>query len=74
MSLLKLLTKESVDKIKPAKLLLEKKEIDKNVVMMVDEMYLCKCAQYSWGDFIGCDTKGNLYKGVIVFMIQGIKN
>ena len=40
---------------------------------MVDEIYLCKCAQYSGGDFIRCDTKGNLYKSVIVFMIQRIK-
>ena len=70
MSLLKRLTKGSVDKIKSAKLLLEKNEIDKNIIIMVDEIYLCKCAQYSRDDFIGCDTKENLYKGVIVFMIQ----
>ena len=41
---------------------------------MVDEMFLCKCTQYSGGDFTGYDTKENLYKGVILFMIQGIKN
>ena len=63
----------SVDEIKTAILLLKKNEIDKNIIMMVDEMYLCKCAQYSGGNFIECDTKRNLYKGVIVFMIQGIK-
>ena len=40
---------------------------------MVDKIYLCKCAQYGGDDFIGCNTEGNLYKGAIVFMIQGIK-
>ena len=26
------------------------------------------------GKFIGCDEEGNFYKGIIVFMIQGLKN
>ena len=38
------------------------------------EKYLCKCAQYSEGKFIGCDEEGDFYKGIIVFMIQGVKN
>ena len=70
---MKRLKKGNVDEIKAVKLLLEKNEIDKNIIMMVHEIYLCKCAQYSGGDFVGCNTKGNLYKGVIVFMIQGKK-
>ena len=37
-SLLKRVTKESVDEIKVAKLLLEKNKIDKNIIMMVDEI------------------------------------
>ena len=56
MSLLKQLRKGSVDVIKAAKLLLEKGEIDCNVIIMVDEMYLHECAQYSGGNFIGSDT------------------
>ena len=40
---------------------------------MVDEMYLRKYEQYSEGKFIGCD-EGDFYKGIIVFMIQGLKN
>ena len=71
--LLKRLRKGNVDAIKAAKLLLEKNEIDKNIILMIDEMYLRKCAQYSGGDFIGTDTNRNLFKGIVVFMIQGIK-
>ena len=39
---------------------------------MADEMYLQKCIQYSGGDYVGADE--NLYKGIVVFMIQGLKH
>ena len=73
MSLLKRLRKGSVDEVKAAKLSLEKNKIDENVLLMIDEMYLHKSAQNSWGDFIGCNTVRNLYKGFIVLTIKGIK-
>ena len=41
--------------------------------MLVDEMYLKKTAQFCRGNFIGCDEDGEFYKGIIVFMIQGLK-
>ena len=41
--------------------------------MMVDEMYLQKCVQYIGRDYLGSDDKGNLFKGIVVFMIQGLQ-
>ena len=35
-------------------------------------MYLQKCTQFHGGEYIG-DVEGNLYKGVVAFMIQGLK-
>ena len=32
-------------------------------------MYLQKAAQYQDGDYVGADENGELYKGIIVFMI-----
>ena len=40
---------------------------------MADEMYLQKEAQYQCGDYIGDDADGNLYKGIVGFMIVGLQ-
>ena len=40
---------------------------------MADEMYLQKCTQFHGGEYIGADVEGNLYKGVVALMIQGLK-
>ena len=36
-------------------------------------MYLQKCGEYFCGDLIGCGEDGNLYKGLVCFMIIGLK-
>ena len=41
---------------------------------MVDEMYLAKATQYHGGKYVGADQGGNLYKGIIVFMIVDLKS
>ena len=41
--------------------------------MMAGEMYLQKCTQFYGSEYIGTDVEGNLYKGVVVLMIQGLK-
>ena len=41
---------------------------------MVDEMYLEKATQYHGGKYVGADQGGNLYKGIIVFMIVDLKS
>ena len=41
---------------------------------MFDEMYLQKCEEYFAGDLVGCISEGELYKGLVCFMIVGLKN
>ena len=41
--------------------------------MIFDEMYLQKRQEYFWGEMIGCDDEGELYKGIVCFMIVGLK-
>ena len=36
-------------------------------------MYLQKSEEYFGGDLIGCGEDGNLYKGLVCFMIVGLK-
>ena len=36
-------------------------------------MYLQKSSQFHGGDYIGEDEHGELYTGVVVFMITGLK-
>ena len=57
-----------------AKRLLEAGEISSDVVLMADEMYIQESTQYHSGDFYGAHEEGNMYKGVVVFMLIGLKN
>ena len=52
----------------------ENGKLSNDITVMVDETYLRKCVQYSASKFIGCDKTGEFYKGIIVFMIQGLKH
>ena len=40
---------------------------------MLDEMYLQKCEEYSGGEVHGADENNELYKGLVCFMIVGMK-
>ena len=48
-------------------------KISEDVCMIFDEMYLQKRQEYFWGEMIGCDDEGELYKGIVCFMIAGLK-
>ena len=74
MSILRRLKSGSIDAIKAAKVLKENNSISEDIILMADELYLQKSAQYSGGQYVGTDEKGNLYKGVVVFMIHGLKS
>ena len=37
-----------------------------------DEMYLQKNEEYLGREIIGCDDEGELYKGIVCFMIVGL--
>ena len=51
----------------------QKGEISSDLILMVDEMYLQKGTQFHGGKYIGADEDGNLYKGIVVLMIAGLK-
>ena len=36
-------------------------------------MYLQKAAQYQSGEYVGVDEEGNLHKGIVAFMVVGLK-
>ncbi|XP_065639339.1 uncharacterized protein LOC136072179 [Hydra vulgaris] len=72
-SLLKKISKGGVEPLKSIKCLLNQDKNDKDVVLLMDEIYLQKKAQYQGGRMIGVDNKGILYKGVMTFMIATLK-
>ena len=72
-SLLSKLQKGGVDAIKSIKLLRAKGEISKDVILMVDEMFLQKISQYQAGQYVGKDENGVLYKDIVAFMIAGLE-
>ena len=72
-SLLNKIQQGGVDAIKALKLLREQGNISKDLVLMADEMYLQKRAEYSGGEYIGADEDDELYKGVVAFMVVGMK-
>ena len=61
LQLLEKISQGGVDPIKSAKFSLEKENISKDVVLMIDEMYLQKSQVYL--------SVGNLFKGLVGFMI-----
>ena len=54
-------------------MLLDSNSISKDVVLMFDEIYLQKREEYAGGELVGADTDGNLYKGIMCFMIVGLQ-
>ena len=40
---------------------------------MFDDMYLQKCEEYCGGEIIGANEINELYKGLLSFMIVGLK-
>jgi len=54
-------------------MLREKGEISGDLILMVDEMYLQKAAQYQSGEYVGADEEGKLFKGIMAFMVVGLK-
>ena len=43
-------------------------------MLMFDEIYLQKCEKYEGGETTGADFSGNIYKGLVCFMIVGLKS
>ena len=62
-----------VNSIKALKILWENGKISNDCTLMVDKMHLEKATQYHSGVYVGADDEGNLYKGIVAFMIVGLK-
>ena len=60
--------------MKSARLLKENGCISEDVILMFDEMYLDKCEEYAGGETYGADENGDLFKGIMSFMIVGLKS
>ena len=72
-SLLKRLSQGGLKPLKAVKLLLNERKIDKDIVLLTNEIYLQKELQFQQGKLIGCDDNGNLFKGIMTFMIVGVR-
>ena len=72
-SLLEKLSRGSLDALKVAKVLLDGDKISKDCMVLFDEMYLQKGTQYQGGRFIGANEFGDFFKGIVCFMIIGLK-
>ena len=71
--LLKKLKRGNVNVLNACKYLRENGKISDDLVVIVDEMYLRKSVQYCKGHLIGCDEKGELFKGIVMFIIKGLQ-
>ena len=72
-SLLEKIQSGGVESISAAKSLREKGHLSQDCILMVDEMYIQKGTQFHSGEYIGANVDDQLYKGIIVFMITGLK-
>ena len=72
-SLLRKITEGQLDAVKSAKTLKSQGAISIDVVLMFDEMYLQKCEEYSGDEIIWADENNELFKGLLSFMIVGLK-
>jgi len=73
LSLLKRLKSGNLDILKAAEILRKKGSISGDIVVLADELYIQKGVQYTGGHSVGADETRNLSKGIVVFMIQGLK-
>ena len=72
--LLKKIQRGGLDAVKAIQRLLQKRAVSRDSVLLVDEMYLQKVAQYHSGALIGKDENGILYKGIVSFMLVGLQD
>ena len=70
--LLKKLTEDGIEPLKAAKVFLEQGKTGTDVALLLDEVYIQKDSQYQDGKLIDAVNEGNLYKGVIKFMINSL--
>ena len=72
-SYLKALSKGGVEPMKALKSMLDNGKVDPDCLLLIDEMYLQKGVQYQGGSLVGADENGELYTGIVVFMVVSLK-
>ena len=72
-SLLKRLSQGGLEPLKAVKLLLNERKIEKDIVLFTDEMHLQNKLQFQQDRLIGCHDNGNLLKGIMTYMIVGVR-
>ena len=60
--------------MKAAKILLENGSILSDIILMTDEIYLQQGIQFHSGEWIGADENGELFKGIVAFVINGLRD
>ena len=71
--LLNKIPQSGVDALKALKTAHNKSSFPCDCILIIDEIYLRKSAQYQSGEYVGVDEEGNLYKGFIAFIVVGFK-
>ena len=74
LTFLRKMTAGKIDAVKSAKCLLENGNISEDVILIFDEMFLQKSEEFAGGESIGADKNGELYNGVLCFMIVGLQS
>ena len=72
-SLLNKIEQGRIDLLKALKVLREKGGISTDLTLMEDEIFLHKAARYQVGEYVGAGEEGNLFKGIVDFMVVGLK-
>ena len=72
-SLLTKIQQGGVNSIKALKILRENVKISNDWILMPDEMHLKKVTQYHSGEYGRADDERNLCKGIVAFIIVGLK-
>ena len=73
LSLIAKLNSAGIDNIKAFAVLKANGSISEDVILLYDELYLQQCDQYSGGKVEVFDANGNLYTGIVCFIIIGLK-
>ena len=71
--LLSKIIKRKTGAIKYAQALKKNGKISEDICLLLDEMHLQKCEEYFGGELTGSDKSEELDKGIVCFMIEGMK-
>ena len=59
--------------MKAAQALRENESSFKDIIFLFDEIHIQQTEEYVDGESFGCDGEGQLYKGLVCFIIIGLK-